>query len=135
MASRRKGRVGMKAKDEKAAAKLPEKNKALFLMLLLGVALLLLPGKTGEGRSGPSEKAQFDDDEEKLCAVLEQIEGCGRVYVLLSDVREGEGGAVVVCDGAESASVTLEIVRAVSAYTGLGSNRIIVLKMKTQGGN
>ena len=123
------------AKDEKEAVKLPLKNKALFLMLLLGAALLLLPGKTAESRSGPGEKAQFDDDEEKLCAVLEQIEGCGRVYVLLREERDGEGGAVVVCDGAESAPVTLEIVRAVTAYTGLGSNRIIVLKMETQGGN
>ena len=125
----------MKTKDENRAGKLLEKNKALLLLLLLGAALLLLPNAGGETRGGPGEKAQFDDDEEKLCAVLEQIEGCGRVYVLLRSDREGDGGAVVVCDGADSASVTLEIVRAVSAYTGLGSNRIIVLKMKTQGGN
>ena len=125
----------MKAKDENTAARLLEKNKALFLILLLGIVLLAIPGKTGDARNAPGEKAQFDDDEEKLCAVLEQIDGCGRVYVLLRPGRDGDGGAVVVCDGAESASVTLEIVRAVSAYTGLGSNRIIVLKMKTQGGN
>ena len=135
MASRRKGRVGMKAKDETAAPGLLEKNRGLLLILLLGAALLLLPGKEGTAQQMPGEKAQFDDDEEKLCAVLEQIEGCGRVYVLLRQEREGDGGAVIVCDGAESASVTLEIVRAVSAYTGLGSNRIIVLKMETQGGN
>ena len=125
----------MKAKDENAAQGLWEKNKVFLLLLLLGAALMLLPAKGGEGVAGPGAKAQFDDDEEKLCAVLEQIEGCGRVYVLLRQEREGEGGAVVVCDGAESASVTLEIVRAVSAYTGLGSNRIIVLNMKAQGGN
>ena len=125
----------MKAKDENAAQGLWEKNKVFLLLLLLGAALMLLPAKGGEGVTGPGAKAQFDDDEEKLCAVLEQIEGCGRVYVLLRQEREGEGGAVVVCDGAESASVTLEIVRAVSAYTGLGSNRIIVLNMKAQGGN
>lgn len=125
----------MKAKGENAAQGLWEKNKVFLLLLLLGAALMLLPAKGGEGVTGPGAKAQFDDDEEKLCAVLEQIEGCGRVYVLLRQEREGEGGAVVVCDGAESASVTLEIVRAVSAYTGLGSNRIIVLNMKAQGGN
>ena len=125
----------MKVKDENAAQGLWEKNKVFLLLLLLGAALMLLPAKGGEGVAGPGAKAQFDDDEEKLCAVLEQIEGCGRVYVLLRQEREGEGGAVVVCDGAESASVTLEIVRAVSAYTGLGSNRIIVLNMKAQGGN
>ena len=125
----------MKVKDESTTQHILEKNKVFLLILLLGAALLILPGREGAVQRGPGEKAQFDDDEEKLCAVLEQIEGCGRVYVLLRQEREGDGGAVVVCDGAESASVTLEIVRAVSAYTGLGSNRIIVLKMETQGGN
>ena len=125
----------MKVKDESTTQHILEKNKVFLLILLVGAALLILPGREGAVQRGPGEKAQFDDDEEKLCAVLEQIEGCGRVYVLLRQEREGDGGAVVVCDGAESASVTLEIVRAVSAYTGLGSNRIIVLKMETQGGN
>ena len=44
-----------------------------------------------------------------------------------------KGGAVVVCPGADSAAVRLKITRAVSAYTGLGSDRIIILKSK-QGG-
>ena len=39
-------------------------------------------------------------------------------------------GAVVVCDGADVPSVQLAIVDAVSKLTGLGTNRISVLKMK-----
>lgn len=39
-------------------------------------------------------------------------------------------GAIVVCSGADSASVRLAIVDAVSKVTGLNSNRISVLKMK-----
>ena len=39
-------------------------------------------------------------------------------------------GAVVVCQGADSASVRLSIVDAVSKYTGLGADQISVLKMK-----
>ncbi len=39
-------------------------------------------------------------------------------------------GAVVVCQGADNPSVQLAIVDAVSKLTGLGSNRISVLKMK-----
>jgi len=39
-------------------------------------------------------------------------------------------GAVVVCDGADSAAVRLRIVQAVSALTGLGSDKISVIKMK-----
>jgi stage III sporulation protein AG len=39
-------------------------------------------------------------------------------------------GAIVVCNGADNASVRLAIVEAVSKVTGLGADRISVLKMK-----
>lgn len=39
-------------------------------------------------------------------------------------------GAIVVCQGADDPSVRLAIVEAVSKVTGLGANRISVLKMK-----
>lgn len=41
-------------------------------------------------------------------------------------------GAVVICDGAERASVRLAVIQAVSSLTGLGSNKIAVVKMKGQ---
>ena len=41
-------------------------------------------------------------------------------------------GAVVVCDGADSAAVQLRVMQAVSALTGLGSDKISVIKMKRQ---
>lgn len=39
-------------------------------------------------------------------------------------------GAIIVCQGADSATVRLAIVQAVASVTGLGSDRITVLKMK-----
>ena len=39
-------------------------------------------------------------------------------------------GAIIVCQGAESAAIRLSIVEAVSKVTGLGADRISVLKMK-----
>ena len=41
-------------------------------------------------------------------------------------------GAVVVCEGAERAAVRLAIVEAVSSLTGLGSDKISVIKMKSK---
>jgi len=38
---------------------------------------------------------------------------------------------VVVCEGADSAAVRLRVTEAAAAYTGFGSDRITVLKMKT----
>lgn len=40
-------------------------------------------------------------------------------------------GALIVCEGASSASVRLEVTRAVEALTGLSSDRITVLKRGT----
>ncbi len=39
-------------------------------------------------------------------------------------------GAIIVCQGADSPTVRYAIVEAVSKFTGLGSDRISVLKMK-----
>lgn len=39
-------------------------------------------------------------------------------------------GAIIVCDGADSAAVRLNVIQAVSSVTGLGTDRISVLKMK-----
>lgn len=39
-------------------------------------------------------------------------------------------GAIILCQGADSAAVRLAIVEAVSKYTGLGADQIAVLKMK-----
>lgn len=39
-------------------------------------------------------------------------------------------GAIIVCQGADSAAVRLSIIQAVSGVTGLGADKICVLKMK-----
>ena len=39
-------------------------------------------------------------------------------------------GAIVVCDGGDDANIKLLIVDAVSKMTGLGADKIAVLKMK-----
>ena len=39
-------------------------------------------------------------------------------------------GAVILCEGADNPAVSLGITQAVSAFTGLGANRIEIMKMK-----
>lgn len=39
-------------------------------------------------------------------------------------------GAIIVCEGADNADVQLQLIRAVANLTGLGTNKISVLKMK-----
>ena len=93
------------------------RHKYLLLIAACAAAILLLPaGSGGEEQSASGTEARLE-------YVLSGIEGAGRVSVLCS-----EEGAAVVCDGASSAKVRLAVVRAVSAYTGLSSDRIAVLE-------
>ena len=160
---------------EKAKA-LWRKGGAVWLVILAGLVLLLLPGKEKAPDEPEKDEEEFMDAselEERLSQLLSQVEGAGKVEVLLSpaagqskilardeDVREqndgketaaetvvisrgsdGEEtvtlqlcaevyrGAVVVAEGGEDPAVVLALTRAVSAVTGLGADRITVMKM------
>lgn len=94
-----------------------EKFKYPLLVLIVGVMLMLIPGKSAylDTPSGTDEP---------LKTVLSCTNGVGRAEVIAS-----ECGVVVVCDGAEDARVRLDIIRAVGAYTGFASDKITILKM------
>ena len=62
---------------------------------------------------------------EALAELLSKTQGVGKAQVLIS-----ESGVVVACSGASNASVRLDMIRAVSAYTGFGSDKIIILKLR-----
>ncbi len=94
-----------------------EKFKYPLIILVLGVVLMLIPGK------GSALTASGDSDN-PLEAVLSCTSGVGRAEVIVS-----ESGVVVVCDGAGDAKVRLDIIRAVSSYTGFASDKITILKM------
>lgn len=154
-----------------------KKYRYVALVLLIGMFLMILPEKkeaavqTEETRA---VQANEPDTAEELSQILSQIQGAGKVQVMLTEATGsqtvyqtnddissgGESsnsrrttvtvtdenrtetgliqqvnppaylGAIVVCQGADSASVRLAIVEAVSDVTGLGADRISVLKMK-----
>lgn len=96
-----------------------EKWKYPILILLVGLLLMLIP--TGKEQELPAADAQA-----ALAAVLANTQGVGEARVLIS-----EHGVVVACTGASNASVRLDIIRAVGSYTGFGSDKITILKLKT----
>ncbi len=147
-----------------------------ILILILGVVLLLIPGKSATKSVQTPITPVLQVQENKLTQlqdILSQIQGVGRVEVMLSisagaktvyqtdeDITSGENGtirtetviitgadraqaglvqqvieptylgAVIVCQGADKATVRLAVTEAVSKITGLGADRISVLKMK-----
>ena len=74
---------------------------------------------------------QSGDTQEKT-TVFSSGQSAQKAPVVIKTRRAPYLGAVVVCDGADSAVVRLRVVQAVSALTGLGSDKISVIKMKRQ---
>jgi hypothetical protein len=100
------------------------KFKYPLIILAAGIVLMMLPaGKSAQG-SASSAGAQSTGEEKRMEYVLSGVDGAGEVRVLLSD-----GGAVVVCAGADDAAVRLELTQAVKSFTGFGSDRITILKI------
>ena len=152
---------------------LVRKYRYVLLVVLAGLFLMVLPdGKNAKAapETATAETEPRQDLQTELEEILSQIQGAGRVRVLLTQ-REGEWtvyqtdedstssgvrsdtvllsgadrsqtglvrqinpptylGAVIVCQGADSASVRLAIVAAVGSVTGLSTDKITVLKMK-----
>jgi stage III sporulation protein AG len=155
-----------------------KKYRFVILILCIGILLMILPtGKAKEQApqlSTSQPAIQFDDPTNALTDILSQIQGAGKVRLMLTkgagertvyqtneDRNIGEQnqsvrvetvivtdkdraqhglvqqvlapeyrGAIVVCQGADDASVRLAIIEAVADATGLGTDRISVLKMK-----
>lgn len=164
----------------KIGEKIPDflkKYRYVILVILLGVGMMCIPARQDDRREPSAAEvitAREQSMEQRLEEVLAQIEGAGKVRVLLTEqtgqsvvyqtdrdsshtadteslrsdtviITDGERaqqglirqinppvylGAVVVCQGAESATVRLAVVQAVSNATGLGADKISVLKMK-----
>lgn len=93
----------------------------VILVGVVGLVLMLWPG-TNEAET---DERMSRDEEIRMASLLSAIEGVGEAQVLLSD-----SGAVIVCDGADSASVCLKITQAVKTYTGLGADKVEIFKVE-----
>lgn len=147
----------------------------VLLVLALGIVFMLLPqgGSEKKEEAVPQEQEAISEVtlQEKLEEILSQVQGAGKVRVLLSEAegkeiqyqtdeeersqdayqrdtvilsdsgRNQSGlikqinppkylGAIILCQGADSASVKLALMEAVSNATGLTTDRISVMKMK-----
>jgi len=106
------------------------KYKYVLIVALLGVALMLLP------RGEPSRKAETAAPETRgsvqseMEATLAAFDGVGRLRLMLTEdvAAQRWAGAVIVCEGGGSAAVRLQLTQAVSALTGLSSDKIAIVK-------
>ena len=99
------------------------------VLLLVGAFLLLSGGR----EDSASESAS---DEERLASFCSSIEGVGdcRAYITYAPVERGSSvgrveSVAVVCKGASSLSVRVELTELISSLYGIGTNRLSISKM------
>lgn len=98
-----------------------------------GEVRVLLSWSTGtayEYQQNVERKTGDSETEESRTTVLIKADG-SEAAVPVRTIYPICKGAVVVCQGADRASVVLDLIRAVSSVTGLGSDRITVIKMQS----
>ena len=121
-----------------------KKYRYAALVLLLGLALLLLPGagqvsvmltlETGERVEYQTDVQASSDgaqsSESRKTVILSEGSSYDKAAVAATTYPRFQG-ALIVCEGADSAAVRLRLLEAVSAVTGLSTDRITVVKMRS----
>ena len=97
------------------------------LAVLLAALLLALPGV---GRPAPEGETAL---ERRLAELLGQIDGVGKVHVMISGDDAPEG-VVVICDRLESVRALLELQSAVQALLDVDADRIRIIGRNGFGG-
>lgn len=94
-----------------------QKYKYPVVILAVGLLFLLFPSDRAETVSAVNEDI-----------LLQQVLSCSKG---VGDARliSSENGVVISCEGANNPQVRLDIIRAVSSYTGFSSDKITILKM------
>ena len=125
-------------KQESPGREIPAETEAVFdleseLSAILsqisgvGKAEVLLTELSGSSTIYQTDTGQNQGNSDTVIVMDRNREEQGLVKQVLPPVYKG---AIVVCQGADSASVRLSVVDAVKSVTGLSSDCITVLKMK-----
>lgn len=111
-----------------AALTLEEELSAILSKISgVGKAEVLLTELSGSSTIYQTDTAQNQGNSDTVIVMDRNREEQGLVKQVLPPVYKG---AIVVCQGADSAGVRLKVVDAVKSVTGLSSDCITVLKMK-----
>ena len=124
-----------------------EKGSKYLVFILIGLLILVMCIPTGTNSSSIIKEETADTEqtlETKLEQVLSEMEGVGRVKVMITTEGEtesvfGDGkssqkvcGVVVVAEGAGNATINARISDAVKALFSIDVHKITLVKMRLQ---
>ena len=95
------------------------RKKELLLLAVIGIILLLaIAFVFGDNKRTLNEAESLSDNEAKVCALLEQMQGVGDAHVMIYESADGVESVVIVCEGANDLQVIMNIREAVAAALG-----------------
>ena len=100
---------------------------ALALLLIFAVWKIFYP--SGNARETAAITGA-SESEQKLCALLKEIDGVGDVNVMICESEDGVQSVVVVCEGANDLRVNMNIREAVAAALGTDEKSVKIYLMK-----
>jgi type II secretory pathway component PulM len=110
------------------------KDKKVRKVVLLVLAALVLAVACYFTFFQPEEQTatrEMSTTETKLCAVLSDIEGVGKISAYVSEDKEGNPiGAVLILEGADSLSVRLDVMKATALALGIEQSAVQIYKME-----
>ena len=116
------------------AAKRGDAGGRIRDVLLLSALALLLLFAVWQIFYGDKEESQTyavgSESEQRLCALLSEIDGVGEVRVMICEDENGAESVVVVCEGANDLRANMDIREAVSAALGTDEKSVKIYLMK-----
>lgn len=113
-----------------ALSKIEGAGKVTVVLTLKSTAEQVLAKDESESRSSSGKGDSPESSIERSSTVVIISAGSSNeTPVTLKYIYPEYQGALVVCEGADNAAVRLQLVKAVSGLTGLGTDKIIVTKM------
>ncbi len=99
---------------------------ALALLLVLAVWKIFYT----DGSKSTAAGIGGSESEQRLCSLLQEIDGVGAVNVMICEDEDGVKSVVVVCEGANDLQVNMNIREAVAAALGTDAKSVKIYLMK-----
>ncbi len=100
-----------------------------FALLLLVVCYFFFIGNGAEN-TNVSQTFTMSETENKLCSILSEIEGVGKINAYVKEDEEGNVlGAILVFEGADSLVVRLDVLKATAQALGVNQKEILIYEM------
>lgn len=142
--------VASRLKEFWGKAKTIKNLEVIIAVIVIGVVLLIYASaistdKTKKGGIGAETSTFAEGEELRLAEILSQIEGAGKVSVMITYEQKDEGievatekkvskikGVIIVAEGAKDVGVRLNLIRATQTVLNVKSNTIEVFVMKNK---